>query len=150
MATLTSTNNKIKKSFISKDNILTIYSPKSCCIEIADTLSIDTRIIVDLPENSTVHLATKFQGQQIQTIVGPKTQRLWLTVLNECYFDTYKIQRGDFIGYLLFKPKTLKIKYEKNSPVKAWRPPNNYLPKDWNKNWKSCWQKKKEVSNSNG
>lgn len=51
--------------------------------------------MVDLPENSTVHLPTKFQGQQIQTIVGPKTQRLWLTILNECYFDKYKIQRGD-------------------------------------------------------
>ena len=133
MATLTFENNKIKKPFKSKDNILTIYSPKSCNTEIANT-SIDTGIITDLPKNSTVHLTTKFQGQQIQTIVGPKTRRLWLTILNESYFDKYKIRRGDLIGYLVLEPKNTEIKYEKNPPAKARRPPNNYLPKEWSEN----------------
>ena len=51
MATLTFANNKIKKPFKSKENVLTIHSPKSCCIEIANTLSIDTGITINLPEN---------------------------------------------------------------------------------------------------
>ena len=138
----------MKKPFKSKDIILTIYSPKSCNIEITNTLSIDTGIIIDLPENSIVHLTTKFQEQQIQTIAGPKTQRLWLTILSESYFDKYKIQRGDLIGYLVFKPKKLKINYEKkNPPAKTRRPPDNYLPKEWCKNWKKYWKKKKEIAN---
>ena len=115
MATLTFANNKIKKPFKSKENVLTIHSPKSCCIEIANTLSIDTGITINLPEKSTVHLTTKFKGQKTQPIAGPKTQRLWLTILNESsYFDKYKIQKGDLIGYLLVEPKNIEIKYEKN------------------------------------
>ena len=146
MATLTFANNKIKKPFKSKENVLTIHSPKSCCIEIANTLSIDTGITINLPEKSTVHLTTKFKGQKTQPIAGPKTQRLWLTILNESsYFDKYKIQKGDLIGYLLVEPKNIEIKYEKNPPVKARKLRNNYLPKEWSKNWKAYWQKKKEA-----
>ena len=90
MATLTFSNKKIKKPYRSKENILTIHSPKSCCIETADTLSIDTGVTINLPEKSTVHLTTKFKGQKIQTIEGPKKQRIWITLLNECYFDRFK------------------------------------------------------------
>ena len=146
MATLIFSNNKIKKPFKSKENILTIHSPKSCCIEIANTISIDTGITINLPEKPTVYLTTKFKGQKIQTIEGPKTQRLWLTILNESYFDKYKIQKGDLIGYLVVEPKNTSIKYLKNPPVKARRLPNNYLLKEWSKNWKVYWQKKKEAS----
>ena len=106
MATLTFSNNKIKKPFRSKENILTIHSPKSCCIETANTISIDTGITINLPEKSTVYLTTKFKGQQIQTIEEPKTQRLWITILSESYFDKYKIQKGNLIGYLVVEPKT--------------------------------------------
>ena len=111
MATLIFSNNKIKKPFKSKENILTIHSPKSCCIEIANTISIDTGITINLPEKPTVYLTTKFKGQKIKTIEGPKTQRLWLTILNESYFDKYKIQKGDLIGYLVVEPKNTSIKY---------------------------------------
>ena len=139
---LTFTSKKMKKSFKSENNILTIYSGKSHCIEIANTLWIDTGIILDLPENSTAHLTTK-----IETIIGPKVQRLWLAILNESYFGNCKIEKGDIIGYLVIEPKNLKIYYEKNPQVKARRSPNNYLPKKRSKNWKKYWQKKKEVSN---
>ena len=81
-ATFSFSNNKIKKPYRSKDNILIIHSLKSYCIEITNTISIDTGITIRLPEKSTGYLATKFRGQNIQTIEGPKTQRLWLTVLN--------------------------------------------------------------------
>ena len=146
MATLTFSNNKIKKPYRSKENILTIHSPKSCCIEIADTLTIDTGITIKLPEKSAVHLTTKFKGQKIKTIEGPKTERLWLTLLNESYFDKYKIQKGDLIGYLVVEPKHTEIKHEKNPLVKTRRPPDNYLPKEWRKNSKAYWQKKKEAN----
>ena len=147
MATLVINNTNLKKPSQTKNNILTLYSPISTCIERADTLTIDTEFILHLPKDSTTHLVTKFQGQKIKTIVGPKIERLWLTLLNESYFDKYKIKRRDTIGYLVIEPKDLKTYYEKkNPPVKSWRPPYNYLPKEWSKNWKKYWQKKKEVS----
>ena len=51
MATLTFSKNKIKKPYRSKENILTIHSPKPCSIEIADTILIDTGITISLPKN---------------------------------------------------------------------------------------------------
>ena len=150
MATLVIKNTKLKEPSQTKNNILTLYSPRSTCIERADTLTIDTELILHLPKESTAHLVTKFQGQKIKAIVGPKTERLWLTLLNESYFDKYKIKRRDIMGYLVIEPEDLKIYYEKNPPVKAWRPPDNYLPKEWNKKWKKYWQKKKEISASDG
>ena len=147
MATLVIKNKKLKKPSEAKNNILTLYSPRSACIERADTLTIDTELILYLPKESTAHLVTKFQGQKIKTIVGPKTERLWLTLLNESYFDKYKIRSRDIIGYLIIEPEDLKIYYEQNTPVKAQRPPDNYLSKEWSKNWKKYWQKKKEISN---
>ena len=76
-----------------------------------------------------MHLTTKFKGQKKQTIDGPKKQRLWLTLLNESYFDKYQIKKGDLMGHLVFEPNNIQIKYEKNPPAKTRRPPNNYLPK---------------------
>ena len=150
MATLVIKNKKLKKPSQIKNNILTLYSPRSTCIERADTLTVDTELILHLPKESTAHLVTKFQGQKIKTIVGPKTERLWLTLLSESYFDKYKIRRRDIIGYLIIEPEDLQIYYEKNPPVKTWRPPDNYLPKEWSKKWNKYWQKKKEISASNG
>ena len=100
MATLTIKNKKLKKASQSQNNILTLYAPRSACIKRADTLKIDTELILGLPENSTAHLVKKFQGQKIKTIVGPKIERLWLTLLNESYFDKYKIKRRDITIYL--------------------------------------------------
>ena len=72
MTTSTSSSNKIKKPYQSKENILAIHSPKSCNIEIANTLSIDTGITINISEKSLTHLTTKFKGQKIQKIEGPK------------------------------------------------------------------------------
>ena len=134
MATLTFSNNKIKKPYQSRENILTIHSPKNYCIDIANTISIDTGLTIKVPEKSTVYLATKFKGQKITKIEGPKTQRLWLTLLNESYFDKHNIQKGEAIGYLVVKASNMKINYEKK--VKTRRLPNNYLSENWDKNWK--------------
>ena len=133
----------MKKPYRSRENILTIHSPKSCSIKIANTISIDTGITVNLPKNSTAHLTTKFKGQKIKEIKGPKTERLWLTLLNESYFEKHKIKQGDIIGYLLISPSHLPIKYEKKTPDKTRKLPNNYLSKEWGKNWKAHWKKKK-------
>ena len=153
MAKIVLNNIKLKNPTRSKNNIFTIYSPKKASIETADTLTIDTELIIKLPENSKAYLATKFEGQKIKTIIGPKKERLWLTLLNESYFDKYKIKKGDIIGYLVVEPEDLKIHHEtkKKSPNQAWRHPDNYLPKDWEKRWKKYWQKKKktDVSSSN-
>ena len=151
MAKIFITNSKVKTPTRSeKNNVLTIYSTKSTYIERADTLTIDTDLILHLPKDSTAHLVTKFQGQKIKTIVGPETERLWLTLLNKSYFDKCKIKHRATIGYIVIKPEDLKISYEKKIPPdKTRRHPDNYLPKDWSKKWKKYWQRKKHVSASN-
>ena len=151
LARLVSDNKKFKKPCKSKNNIFTIYSPKNASIDKADTISLDTELVIKLPENTHAVLATKFEGQKIQKIIGPKKERLWITLLNESYFDTYKIKEGDVIGYLVVEPEDLKIHYETKEKHPAWKKshPSNYLPKDWQTNWKKYWQKKKaDVSSS--
>ena len=146
MATLTITNRKIKKPYKSKENIFVIYSPKSYYINAADTKLLDTEILINLPENSIAYLTTKFRGQKIKEIIGRTKERLWITLLNESYFEKYKIKKGDITGYLLFSPTNLYVNYEKineKTPNKKRKLPNNYLPKKWNKNWETCWKKKK-------
>ena len=119
MATLSIKNNRLKKPTQSKANILTLYSPRSFYIEKAVTKTIDTEIILEIPEKATAFLISKFKGQKIQTIIGRNIQRLWITLLNESYFDRYHIKRKDIIGYLIFEPNNLKIYYEieKKSPA---------------------------------
>ena len=146
MATLTITNRKIKKPYKSKENIFVIYSPKSYYINAADTKLLDTEILINLPENSIAYLTTKFRGQKIKEIIGRTKERLWITLLNESYFEKYKIKKGDITGYLLFSPTNLYVNHEKTNektPNKKRKLPNNYLPKKWNKNWETCWKKKK-------
>ena len=151
MAKIFTLSTEIKKPTGSEENnILTLYSPRTTYIERADTLTTDIELILHLPKDSTAHLVTKFKGQKIKTIVGPNTERLWLALLNESYFQRYKIKRRDIIGYLVIEPEDLKIQYEKNPPDKSRRYPDNYLPKDWRKKWKKYWQKKKkDISASN-
>ena len=60
MATIILADNKIKKPYRSKENILTIHSPKTYCIDTADTESIDSKIMIELTKNTTVHVTTKF------------------------------------------------------------------------------------------
>ena len=60
----------------------------------ADTLTINTELSIKLPENSTAFLATKFEGQDIQKIIRPSKKRLWITLLNESYFNKYHKKKG--------------------------------------------------------
>lgn len=61
MAKVVITGSKLKKPTRSKNNILALYSPKKkTCIETADTLTIDTELILYLPKDSTAHLITNF------------------------------------------------------------------------------------------
>ena len=73
-------------------------------------LTIDTELSIKLPENSTAFLATKFEGQEIQKFIGQNStnKRLWITLLNESYFNEYQISKGDVIGYLIIEPDNIK------------------------------------------
>ena len=103
-------NYKLKKPEKSAvDNIFTIYSPRKATIEKADTITLGTELIIKLPEESKAFLATKFTGQNIETRTGPKKKRLWITLLNDSYFEKYKIEKGDVIGYLVIEPENLKV-----------------------------------------
>ena len=71
----------LKKTQKNEKNIFTLYSPKKAIIEKADTLSIDTELLIKLPENSSAFVATKFEGQEILKIICPTStkKRLWIT-----------------------------------------------------------------------
>ena len=147
-----SENFKLKHPKKSEKNIFTIYSPKKDTIEKADTLTIDTELSIKLPENPNLFLTTKFEGQEIIKIIGPTNtkKRLWITLLNESNFEEYTINKGDVIGYLIIEPDDIKVHYATKAKTsrRKTKPPNNYLPKDWQKCWKNYFQKKK-VSSSN-
>ena len=100
-------------------------------------MTIDTELLIKLPENSNTFLATKFEGQEIQKIIHPTNgkKRLWITLLNESYFEKYIINKGHVIGYFVTKPDNIKVHNatkEKTSRRKM-KYPNNYLPKDCSK-----------------
>ena len=111
--TILSENFKLKKPKKSEKNIFTIYSPKKDTIEKADTLTINTELSIKLPENSNAFLATKFEGQEIQKIIVSTNgkKRLWITLLNESYFEKYNINKGGVIGYRIIEPDNIKVHY---------------------------------------
>ena len=99
----------LKKPQKNEKNIFTLYSPKKAIIEKADTLSIDTELLIKLPENSSAFVATKFEGQEFLKI-GPTStkKRLWITLLNKSYLNKYQINKGDVIGNRIIKPDNIK------------------------------------------
>ena len=115
--TIASENFKLKKPKRCKKNIFIIHSPNKDTIEEADTLTIDTELSIRLPENSNAFLATKFEGQEIQELIGPTKKRLWLILLNESYFEKYIINKGDVIGYLIIELENIKIHYETKKEI---------------------------------
>ena len=149
LAKLISCNEKLKQLKQFEGNIFTIYSPKKATVEKVDTLTINTELMLTLPEESKTFLTIKFTGQHIQNITGPVKQRLWITLLNESYFEKYTIDKGDIVGYLVFEPDNLKVQYE--AKEKQPRPsslsrtkrkyPSDYLPKNWQSKWKKYWEK---------
>ena len=149
LAKLVSCNGKLKKPRKSEGNIFTIYFLKKATIEQAETVTIDTGLVLKLPEQSQAYLFTKFTGQNIKELVGPTKQRLWITLLNESYFEKYTISKGDIVGYLVFESDTLKVQYEAkekqprqslSSHTKR-KYPGDYLPQNWQWELKNYWQK---------
>ena len=63
-ASIISEKHNLKKPKKDEKNIFTIYSPKKAITEKADTLLIDTKISIKLPENLTAFLATNLKGKK--------------------------------------------------------------------------------------
>ena len=76
IAKLKSSKVMLKKPERSKNNIFTIYSPRKAVIEPADTLTLDTELILKLPSESEAFVVTKFTGQKIEKVTGPNKKRL--------------------------------------------------------------------------
>ena len=85
-------------------NIFSIFAQKSLVIETADIEKINTELLVDLPENYSAYLTTKFKNQTIKEFIGPCKKRLWIEILNSSYLNKLNIKKGDLIGCLLFEP----------------------------------------------
>ena len=94
-----------------------------------------------LPLKAKAFVATRFRGQDIQEIDKQK-QRLWITILNESYFERLTIKQDTPLGFLVIKPENLKVQYEAIKRPKQ----QNDLPKNWEEKWKDYWQKKKTSS----
>ena len=117
MITLKLISNRIKKPFRSRENILAVYSPRKYIIPEADTVTIDTEIIINLPQNSKVYLTTKFKSQKIKEIRAsphppPQKKRLRITMLNESYFQKHIIKKGEIVGYLLSPNSNFSIQQQ--------------------------------------
>ena len=144
LAKLISCNENLKQPRQFEGDIFAILSPKKATIEKADTINIDTELLLELPYKAKAFLATKFTGQHIQKITGPIKQRQWITLLNESYFEKYIINNGEIVGYLIFEPDNLKVQYEakqkqpkRSSSNHAKRKhPSDYLPENWQSKWK--------------
>ena len=100
--------------------------------------------MLKLPEQSKAYLVTKFTGQDIKELVGPTKQRLWITLLNESYFEKYTTNKGNTLGYLVFKRDTLKVHYEvkdkqprQSSSHTKRKYPGDYLSKNWQSEWRN-------------
>ena len=85
-------------------NIFSIFAQKSLVIETADIEKINTELLVDLPENYSAYLTTKFENQTIKEFIGPCKKRLWIEILNSSYLSKLNIKKGDLMGCLLFEP----------------------------------------------
>ena len=109
MITLKLISNKIKKPFRSKENILAIYSPRKYIIPEAETVMIDTEIIITLPSKSIAYQTTKLKGQKIKELHGPQKKRLRVTLLNEFYFQKHVVKKEDIVGYLLSPTSNFSI-----------------------------------------
>ena len=139
-----SEKNNLKKPKRNEKNIFTIYLPKKETIKKADMLSIDTELSINLRENSSAFLVTKFEDQEIKKIDGPIKKRLWITLLSESYLNNYEIKNGDDVGYLIIEPSDIKIYYEAKQKINQKKKcPNNYTPKNWSNIWKDYFHKKK-------
>ena len=148
---IVSYNFNLKKLKKYKKDIFTIFSQRKVIIEKADTENIDTEITIKIPRSCTLFVATNFEGQEIQKIIGPCKKRLWLTLLKQSYFEEYLINKGVIIGYIVIDPpNAFKVEYvAKEKPSRQLRQkkyPDNYLPKDWLKRRKKFFERKKNIS----
>ena len=101
----------IKKPRQLKNNVFLIYSPKPVVVEPADSIKIDTNIILNLPKKTKAYVASKFRGQEIYELYEQEN-RLWIEILNTLYFEKLKIKNKTPLGFLVIEPEDLKFKYE--------------------------------------
>ena len=73
--------------------IFEIFSPVNVKIEAASTANIDTELIIKLPTDSKAFVISKFKGQKVEQIDGPAKKRIWITLLNESYFEQHIIKK---------------------------------------------------------
>ena len=99
--------------FESRENILAVYSLRKYIIPEADTVTVDTKINIVLPLNTTLYVTAKFKGQKIKEIWGPQIKRLRITLLNQSYFQTHTIEKGSIVGYVLSPNSRISIHAEK-------------------------------------
>ena len=87
MITLKLISSKIKKPFRSKENILAIYSSRKYIIPEAETVTIDSEIIITLPSKSIAYQTTKFKGQKNKRATWPTEKEIKSNVVKRVLFS---------------------------------------------------------------
>ena len=114
----------VKKPKHLKKNIFILYSPRTLKIEPATCKSIDTEIIVSLPENSKGFFTSIFRGDEIIEFSSDQQESLWVEILNKSYEETVEIKKNKPSGFLLIEPEHLKFKHEAETAKSQKRRPS--------------------------
>ena len=76
----------LKNPLKCEKNIFILYSPRKESVKAADTLTVDIELLIKLPEYTTAYLITKFEGQEIQKIIGPAKKKTLDNTLKRIIF----------------------------------------------------------------
>ena len=114
----------VKKLKHTDGNVFAICAPKSINIEPATSYSIDTELIVLLPDNLCGYVTSKFRGDEIDKF-NAKKQRLWVEILNKSYEFKLEIKKNSVLGFVI-KPEHLLHKHATEKQKKK-----DKIPKKW-------------------
>ena len=103
------THGRVKKPEHIDGNVFAIYAPKAINIEPATSYSIDTELIVLLPDKLSGYVTSKFRGDEIHKFSAKKTP-LWVEILNKSYEFKLEIKKNSVLGFLI-EPKHLPHKH---------------------------------------
>ena len=116
------THGRVKKTKHVDGNVFAIYAPKAINIEPATSYSIDTKLIVLLPDNLYGYVTSKFRRDEIHKF-SAKKQRMWVEILHKSYEFKIEIKKNSVLGFVI-EPEHLPHKHATEKQKKKDKIPN--------------------------
>ena len=116
------THGRVKKPEHIDGNVFAIYAAKAINIEPATSYSIDTKLIVLLPDNLYGYVTSKFRRDEIHKF-SAKKQRMWVEILNKSYEFKIEIKKNSVLGFVI-EPEHLPYKHTTEKEKKKDKIPN--------------------------